>query len=222
VPISFVKSASTEPVVTYLADVLTEHLTSGQPVLWLLSGGSAVPVAVAAAERLSPELLPWLTITLVDERYGPLGHKDSNWQALMSAGLPPGAKLLPVLTGASLAATVASWSKELDQAISAASLRLGLFGVGPDGHTSGILPNSDAVSATGTVYAYEGGGYERITTTFETIKRLDEAVVYAIGESKRPVLERLNEDIPLAVQPAQILKQLPKTTIFNDQIGEQA
>ena len=220
--ITLVKSDTTTPVVTYLTDVLSKHLSSSESVLWLLSGGSAVPVAVAVAGRLNPSLLPSLTITLIDERYGPVGHKDSNWQALMTAGLTSGANLLPVLTGASLASTVTRWSKELDHALEAASFRIGLLGIGPDGHTSGILPNSSAVTANGIVYAYEGGGFERITTTFETIKRLDEAVVYAIGESKRPVLERLNEDIPLAEQPAQILKQLPKTTIFNDQIGEQA
>ena len=42
------------------------------------------------------------------------------------------------------------------------------------------------------------------------------AVVYAAGEVKWPVIDRLETDLPAAEQPAQILKLLSKLTIFTD------
>ena len=37
---------------------------------------------------------------LTDERYGPVGHPDSNWSQLLQKGFDlPQAKLVPVLTG---------------------------------------------------------------------------------------------------------------------------
>jgi 6-phosphogluconolactonase/glucosamine-6-phosphate isomerase/deaminase len=222
VRLNFVKVESLEPVINYLQSTLNQHLANGENVLWMVSGGSAVKLAVTVAGLLRRDYLEKLTFTLVDERFGPVGHANSNWSALERAGLDlPGATLLPVLTGQSLKATQAGWSDKLSAALDAADYRLGLLGIGPDGHTSGILPHTSAVSATGTTYAYDGGQFERITTTFDAITRLDEAVVYAVGEAKRSVLERLKLDLPLTEQPAQILKSLPVTTIFNDQIGGQ-
>ena len=59
-----------------------------------------------------------------------------------------------------------------------------------------------------------------MTTTPAALARLDEAVVYALGESKWPVIDQLEDDLPLNDQPAQALKQIPKLTIFNDHRGE--
>jgi len=53
-------------------------------VLWLVPGGSNIPIAVEAMDMIRKEMsglsLKYLTITLSDERYGSVGHKDSNWK----------------------------------------------------------------------------------------------------------------------------------------------
>jgi len=214
----FIRISSEEPVVSYLVKTLVEHLRAGERVLWLLSGGSAIKVELEVARELLGMPLELLSVSLIDERYGPVSHADSNWQQLEAAGFDlPGATLLPVLVGLGRDATVAKWGSSMDELLTSAQYRLGFFGIGPDGHTSGILPNSLAVAATGVDFSYDGGGYQRITTTFTTILRLDEAVVYAVGEAKWPVLDRLNQNVALADQPAQVLKQLDKLTVFTDQ-----
>jgi 6-phosphogluconolactonase/glucosamine-6-phosphate isomerase/deaminase len=49
------------------------------------------------------------------------------------------------------------------------------------------------------------------------ISLLDEAIVFMKGEEKWPVvMDLLNKDIDLKTQPAQVLKKLPKLTIFTD------
>jgi 6-phosphogluconolactonase/glucosamine-6-phosphate isomerase/deaminase len=141
--VKFYKIQSAEPVAKFLADTILDRLFKGQKVLWLVGGGSGIKVAVAASQILKKQSnLSSLTFTLTDERFGAVGHGDSNWKQLLEAGFSlPGAQL-------------------------------------------------------------------------------DEAVLYAVGEAKKPVLKKLNEAISLSEQPAQFLKTLPKLTVYNDQIGE--
>ena len=60
-----------------VADNLNERLVHG-PGLWLLSGGSCVAVAVEAAKLVRADLADRLTVSLIDERFGAVGHSDSN------------------------------------------------------------------------------------------------------------------------------------------------
>lgn len=212
--------------VEYLSQTLRTHLEAGEKVLWLLSGGSVIKLAVQTAQqlaKLSPDQLANLTVSLVDERYGPVGHADSNWEQLLKAGFTlPGARLAPVLTGKDRATTTTDFAAFLEQQFANSTYRLGVFGIGPDGHTSGILPNSSAVTATGLAFTYDGGGYQRITTTIDAIKQLDEALVYVVGKEKWPTVAQLTDTIDVARQPAQLLKQVPKLTIFTDYTEGQA
>lgn len=217
----FRKIGTAEPVVAYVVRILEEKLTAGQRVLWLVSGGSAIGVAVAVGHQLDPALTKKLTITLIDERFGPIGHADSNWQQLVAAGFDvPQARLIPVLQGKDIQATTTAFATALQEYTTAADYTLGLFGIGSDGHTAGILPASPPVTATAWAAYYAAPPFERITMTPSVIAALDEAVVFAMGKDKQSALEDLRQDIPIVYQPAQALKHIPKVTIFNDQIGE--
>ncbi len=240
----FIKASTSEPAIAYLVRTLTRRLQAGDRVLWLVSGGSSILLVVQVASRLRAASsddgaglhLDHLTLTLTDERYGSVGHADSNWQQLLDAGLNlPHARLLPVLTDADTpgdthrAATAKQWNDALTRARAQADYALGFFGIGPDGHTSGILPHSPAVTATTSAFAYTSAAvpgsrppFPRITTTPAFIKQLDEAVVYMTGEAKRPIIDQLATDLPVADQPSQILKTIPTLTIFNDYKGAPA
>jgi 6-phosphogluconolactonase len=214
----FIKVTDSGPVVEYLAETLLSHLDKGDTVLWLVPGGSAIAVAAEVGQRLSGHDLSKLHVTLTDERYGPVGHPDSNWQQLADAGFSlPGAQLHAVLGAAGRAETAADFADYITAELQAMDFKIGLFGIGPDGHTAGVLPHSPAADATGPVADYDASNFERITITLPTISHLDEAVVYAMGQDKRPALEALATNIPLDDQPAQVLKQVPKLSIFNDQ-----
>ena len=114
--------------------------------------------------------------------------------------------------------------------------------MGADGHTSGILPGSpSALIAAETLAmnfhksepnspgspnsfatdqplasAYDWSDYQRITTTLAVLAQLDEAVLYACGETKWPMLKRLRDDVPVVDMPVQLLKQVKLVTVFTD------
>ena len=215
--LEFIPAQSPQPVAKYLASHITDQLEQSRSVLWLLSGGSCISVAVETAELLKSHDLTNLTVSLVDERYGPDNHADSNWQQLLDAGLDlPGATLHPVLTGQSQQATAEAFEAFLLHQFANTDYHLGLMGIGPDGHTSGILPHSPAVQAPGLVFAYDGGAFQRITTTAEALTHLSEAVVYVVGRQKWFLLDQLETDLTIAEQPAQALKLIRKVAVFTD------
>ena len=217
--IKFQKLVKPEQITRQLVETIKSRLDVGT-VLWLVSGGSAIQIAVAVSNGLAGRDLSKLTVTLADERYGKPGHADSNWQQLLEAGFSlPGATLVPVLTGADMETTTEEWRGHLTHLLNVSKYRIGLLGIGPDGHTSGILPSSGAITSHDLVTSYDGGGYQRITTTPAGLRRLDEAVVYAVGESKRTALQNLQKSMSISEQPAQLLKLISKVTVYNDEIG---
>jgi 6-phosphogluconolactonase/glucosamine-6-phosphate isomerase/deaminase len=204
-----------------IANIIIAQLAADKNVLWLVPGGSSIAIAALAAQEITVVPHSNLAVTLTDERYGPVGHSDSNWQQLMEIGFSlPDARLFPVLTGADRVRTTTEFDATLQREILAADFTLGFFGMGADGHTAGILPNSPAVSAPDYATVYDAANFERITMTPRAIAQLDEAVVYAVGKDKWPALKQLNEVRDIADQPAQSLKQVPKLTIFTDYTGE--
>jgi 6-phosphogluconolactonase/glucosamine-6-phosphate isomerase/deaminase len=218
----FRKTQQTAPAAGHIADTISRALAGNNRVLWLVPGGSSIAVAVEASRLLQGNDLQRLSVTLTDERFGPVGHTDSNWLQLQEAGFAlPGAKLVPVLDGHDREATVRAYGQLLTRLFAEHDFKLGLFGLGADGHIAGALPASPAVSSSDMAVGYVAGVFERITMTPQAITQLDEAVVYAMGESKQPVLTQLQKELPLDQQPAQVLKKVPSVTIYNDMIGEE-
>lgn len=218
---TFKKVTNSQPVVEYLVKILKEKLTGGQKVLWLVPGGSAIGVAAEVSQQLRGINLTNLIVTLTDERYGPVGHPDSNWQQLHDADFHlPGATMVPVLHGHTPEETTTEFARHLQEYCQGAAYCIGFFGIGPDGHTAGVLPGSPAVTANEWAEYYVVPAFQRITMTPPAIAALSEAVVYAMGDAKLEALNNLQQELSVEVQPAQILKKVPKLTVFNDQIGE--
>lgn len=217
----FRRVTSIDPVVKHLTDTLTNNLRQGHSVVWLLSGGSAIEVEVAVARKLQGQNLAHLTVTLADERFGQVGHDDSNWQQLEKAGFSlPGARIVPVLTGEDRETTAATFAEALRRVFATADYRIALLGMGPDGHTAGILPGTPSVKAKGWATHYSTDQFERITMTADAIARLDEIVVFATGIPKQAAIKDLERDLPVDEQPAQAVKLARRVTIFNDLVGE--
>jgi 6-phosphogluconolactonase/glucosamine-6-phosphate isomerase/deaminase len=214
----FLKIDSTAPVITYLSGEIKTALASSKKVLWLVPGGSGIDIAVAVAETLrSNSHIANLTVSLTDERYGPPGHKDSNWQQLKDKGFSlPNARMLPVLNGSGLENTAHSYASLAASALASSDWAIALAGMGADGHIMGIKPQSPAVDYGELAAGYEWSDYQRLSLTSAALKRLDEVVVYAVGKEKWPQFDRLAQDIEPRDQPAQLLKRLKKVTIFND------
>lgn len=222
--IIFRKISSPEPVVNHIHQTIDQKLSAGRKVLWLLSGGSFIPIQVEVAKRLSSQPnLKQLAVTLTDERYGPVGHPDSNWQKLLEAGFSlSGAQLHPVLEGSDIAQTTADFSGYLSSQLTTKGYKLACVGVGADGHTLGVIPGSLGFDSHELAVSYQAFDFQRITMTLGSLVHLDEAAVYMVGKEKWPLIDQLTDkSIPLDQQPAQALKQVKKLTIYNDYKGEE-
>ncbi len=212
---------SPEGMIPYVTQTLSDHLSAGDRVVWLIPGGSGIRTATEIMNSLSESDvdLSRLRITMTDERYGALAHADENWQQLLDGGINFGDAdtYRVVQADASLDATVDAYADILRTWLTTADYALAMFGIGPDGHVAGIKPHSPSVSSTAWAAGYEWEDFTRMTATAVAIDTLDEAVVYAVGAEKHPTLDALvHEDISLDEQPAQVLKRIPKCTLFTD------
>jgi len=211
-----------EEAANFIVLSILKQLELGKRVLFFVTGGSSMVAGVKVAELLrdypQQNLIKNLTITLTDERYGLLDHPDSNWYQLVKKGFAlPSAKLIPILINEGRDTTVKKFGAILHQEFSRAEYKIGLFGIGTDGHMAGILPESGAVKSENLTYGYETPTFFRITITSKAIEKLDEAVVWVQGENKWNIIKNLQENsIEFSKQPVQILKKIPLLTIFTD------
>lgn len=211
-------------------------LRENKPVLFLVSGGSTVPIAnevfrcLAHSDVSRQTMKLLLDVSLVDERFGPEGHADSNWHFLSDSGMDTdNFTAFPVLSQCrgepdELAGTTAAFNAFLGTAVDKRTHGklsiIALFGIGEDGHTAGILPESPAASLDSAGFfatGYKSALFTRITMAPAFFNHIDLAVVWAAGEKKRGVIRDLSRDIDPIKQPAQFLKRPAKTVIYTDQ-----
>lgn len=204
-----------------IAHGLDSALSNKLKVLWLMSGGSNVALQLEVLGTLQNANRHNLTISLIDERFVPLDSPNSNWHALLDGGLSgEKARLEPPIIDWDLSLHDAAhdWAQRLGECIGQADMVVGQFGVGADGHTAGILPHTEGVSENDKlVLGYKGKDHERLTTTPRLFKRLHLAIGVAMGESKKPILERMITDISADEQPAQLLLLAPELIMYTDQ-----
>lgn len=180
-----------------LADRISSELREGRRVLWLLPGGSNIQIAAVAMRILRNDLtadaFSRLSGILTDERYGPVGHKDSNWRQLSDAGFDfTGMNAVPVLSGVSLEETVERHEDNFNVLRDEADVVIGQFGVGADSHIAGALPGSPAIDSDSAVVAYEAPGFTRVTLTIEALKEIDVAYACVFGAGKREAVAGLS------------------------------
>lgn len=208
-------------IVDYLTSTLTAHLQADESVLWLVPGGSAMKVATQVLAQLEDTDTSKLCITLTDERYGRPDHPDENWSQLGQMGFDVSTiNAYRVLRGEDADTTAQDFSAKLQQLFETYDYKIGLFGIGADGHTAGIKPHTVAVTSDEYAAQFEGTDFARVTMTPRAVAELDEVVAYAHGVEKHETLRSLlTEEIMLIDQPAQVLKTVPTSTLFSDFAG---
>jgi 6-phosphogluconolactonase/glucosamine-6-phosphate isomerase/deaminase len=210
---------------------------SNCPVLFLSSGGSSLNILPLIDTR---NLGRNVTIAVLDERYS-FDEKINNYLQIMfiegfySAAIENGCTFISTYpdqmeTMTELAdnfdVALRKWRRENPHGVIVATV-----GVGPDGHTSGILPFPEAPEAFDAffnttdrwVVAYDAldkNPYPlRVTVTFPFLReQVDHAVTYTCGESKKESIRRIFADEgALAETPARVLREMRDVTLITDQ-----
>lgn len=210
-----------------LNELLTQY--GARPILLLLSGGSALQIL----EGVSDEVLgTHVTLSVLDERYStdPFINNCTQLKAtdFFARTTKRGVQTFSTeVHEQTMTELSASWvhslhvwkDKHPDGAV------IATMGVGSDGHTAGMFGGEYGVDFSGPewVVSYsvpkEVHEYtKRITTTYTFLKEcVDEAIVYVVGEEKRPILERLTQSVCTTTDmPSCIFHEMQSVKVYTD------
>jgi 6-phosphogluconolactonase/glucosamine-6-phosphate isomerase/deaminase len=228
------KATATHEAAAALSAELTRLAQEKTPVLLLVSGGSAL----AILDSIDPAGLgPLVTLGVLDERYS-TDPQVNNFQQLMQTSLYTNAKGSGsnfIDTRVQEAETQASLSARFEDALRAwkkahpTGQLIITQGIGPDGHTSGVLPFPENPARFSELFidpsiwvaAYDASGKNpyplRVTTTLSFLQQVNNSFVFACGEDKKAALAALlADDGSLAQTPARIIHQMPQVAVFTD------
>ncbi|MBI2013845.1 MAG: 6-phosphogluconolactonase [Candidatus Colwellbacteria bacterium] len=196
------------------------------PVLLMLSGGSAM-------ELLDDISLEYIgkntTITMLDDRFS--RELDVNNFAQFSetmfckVAIARGTKFISTVPKES--ETLQGFSTRLDSELKSwvklhpAGKIIAVIGVGPDAHTAGIMPYSEALLSKSWVVGYDAGEknvYPQRATVSATFMRdkIDGGVVYVRGATKKDALNKLISEGSLNEAPARIMREMKNVKVFTD------
>lgn len=220
----FIESAAGEEGIEKMAQEIADELNAGKRVLWLVCGGSNIPLAKVAMDIIrqkAGDRVAALTVGQTDERFGPVGHKDSNWQQMIEAHFDfAGVQTMPILFNASLAETVRAYAKNLEEAFAKNDVVVAQFGIGADGHIAGMLPHTGGLRAEVLAFSYDSPPFVRISMTPPAFAHVDSAYAFAFGAAKHDAVTKLwQKDLTIDEMPCQILKRVPESYFYSDQLG---
>ncbi len=194
---------------SYIRDQISSTLTRNKHCFCALSGGSS-PKGLLM--ELASMTLPWhrITFSMVDERFttDPTQQNQSMLSEFIDSLPEPRSKLLTLLTNESLNHTLAAANAAADQLPD--SLDLVVLGMGLDGHTASLFPDSTdyqaAMHDTARYVKVVPGDapYPRISMSYHWLLQARQLVLYIPGKEKLDCFRRLISD-PAAMSPVKSL-----------------
>lgn len=179
----------------YIATQLQQAIAERGTASLAVSGGRT-PAGMFKALRNSQ--LDWskVNITLVDERWVPNDHADSNERLTRENLLQDGAAAANFISMVNEAATPHEGLAAIEARLSAIKMPIDvlILGMGDDGHTASLFPNAAeleaACASTQIVAAVTPpvAPHQRITLTLPTIVQARNVLVHITGEGKKDLL----------------------------------
>jgi 6-phosphogluconolactonase/glucosamine-6-phosphate isomerase/deaminase len=213
-------SQASKSAASALVDSLTDNRAKNS--LLLVSGGSSAKVVYWASSDLDINVTNSTTLAQVDERYGEVGHEDSNWRHLLELGVDPSLfnqQIEMLKLGLSADDIASVYSRNLQEQLDQSEFSMAVLGLGADGHIAGIMPSEEEefdrlFLGHALVTAYKTEEYERLTITAKALLQMDKVIVYACGEEKSAVISELGEEHSPHQFPAEILKKCMNVKVF--------
>jgi 6-phosphogluconolactonase len=186
-----------------------------------LSGGSTPKAIYQKIISKYNDEIDWTKIYLFwsDERAVSPDDAESNYKMAMDSGfkdLPiPRHQIFRMHGEGNIQQHAEEYEKKIDELFKAKLTHhffdLVMLGVGEDGHTASLFPNTDAIHEKSKLvvanHLPEKNTW-RMTLTFPCINQSDRAVIYAVGKNKESI-------VPLVLQ-APITSSFPASAIGTD------
>ncbi len=200
-----------------VADVLADAVRERGEATLALSGGTT-PHGVLA--RLGARELPWdrVRVTLVDDRWVPTDHADSNERMVRE-------RLLSGPAGAASFVSLHTEAEHPRDGLAVIEDRLGGFatfdylmlGMGPDGHFASLFPGADnlaeglALDGAASCIAVDPpvAPHARISMTLPRIADTQRLVLHLTGDDKRAVFEQAVGERDAQTLPIAAVIELP-------------
>jgi 6-phosphogluconolactonase len=171
----------------------------------MLSGGHTPMPAYRELATRRPRPAGSLSILFSDDRYVPSTSTASNYHqslALLDAVALPESSVLRVRTELPLQEAAADYERRIDALLLAGvKFRLGLLGLGADGHTASLFTTDDVDRSRGrrAIAVNRPDGMQAVSVTPEVLAHFSELVFVVAGKDKHPAVQSLiNRDPGLA------------------------
>jgi 6-phosphogluconolactonase len=166
----------------------------GRSAVMLAGGTTPLPAYRALASRELPHDAA-LHILFSDDRYVPCDSPASNYhqtRALLDTLQLPPQQVLRVRTELPLEQAAADYDRSLTALLAAVgSIGLGLLGLGAEGHTASLFPDTDLERARGrlAIAVRRPDGMSAVSVTPELIARVTEPLFVVAGHAKHDAVE---------------------------------
>ena len=178
---------------------------SGRDIAVMLSGGKTPMPAYRELAARGPERNDHLHVLFSDDRYVPSTSDASNYHQsceLLNALALPEDSLLRVRTELPLAEAAADYERRLAVLLDAGiRIKLGLLGLGPDGHTASLFDAADLDRARGhlAIAVDRPDGMSGISVTPEFLANVEKLVFVVAGGGKHDAIHSLMNNDPKLV-----------------------
>jgi 6-phosphogluconolactonase len=210
-----------------LNEALTERLAweienSGKGAMALMLAGGNTPLY--AYQQLGHRKLSasgTLELLFSDERYVPATSEASNFRAtrpLLEALALPGERVMRVKTELPLDRAVEDYERRLRALVTARTpVRLGILGLGADGHTASLFSENDLKRSLGrfAVSVQRPDGRSAVSVTPQFLQHVMHIVFVVAGSDKRNALRAMVEKKPESIA-ARVIANCPSVEIWAD------
>jgi 6-phosphogluconolactonase len=184
-----------------LAERLSHAATECSSAI-MLSGGSTPGPAFALVAERGVRAAQGVRVLYSDERYVPSTSDASNFhlsQPLLAALAVPAEQVLRVQTELPLQSATRDYAERLRSLLDAKiRIRLGLLGLGADGHTASLFTSAhlEAARQDLAIAVQRPDGRSAVSVTPNFLAQVEEIMFVVAGADKTPALQRLNARDP--------------------------